>query len=351
MCLTFQGCWATILLLLLPACLTEVHAQQPPTTTEFTPTQYHIQTDDGDRRFFKYQTWSGQVRKEDRLDDGTVVGSYGWVDANGILRLYDYVADNKGYRIVKTRLVDVKKQQSIDGDDVLLPTPTTPTFEASKRSKVPIAIVNPRAEVVRPTQVDDAFERHNVIDDSPATSSRLQRRISGHQGGGSITVNVQPLFDVVVDDAAEPTPLSTPPTTLRTTPTRNLFEARGEGFRTQFNPAVVNDPVSLDSIDTFGPKPVARSRSEDGRQFVVVKRRRPNAIGQSNAGAVELDYQTNRAFHHEEQLVDGRREGQFGYIDPIGVRRVVNYATGDNGEIVKSKENDYVGTDTYFQAS
>jgi hypothetical protein len=50
-------------------------------------------------------------------------------------------------------------------------------------------------------------------------------------------------------------------------------------------------------------------------------------------------------------MKDGHREGQYGYIDPIGVRRVVNYATGDDGEIVKSKENDYVGTDTYFQAS
>ena len=38
-------------------------------TTEFTPTQFHIQTDDGENRFFKYQTWSGQFRKEKRLDD------------------------------------------------------------------------------------------------------------------------------------------------------------------------------------------------------------------------------------------------------------------------------------------
>lgn len=59
-------------------------------------TQYHIQTDEGPERYFKYQTISGQYRKERRLQDGTVVGTYGWVDADGYLRLNDYVADSKG---------------------------------------------------------------------------------------------------------------------------------------------------------------------------------------------------------------------------------------------------------------
>lgn len=36
--------------------------------------QYHIQTDEGPERYFKYQTQSGQYRKEKRLQDGTVVG-------------------------------------------------------------------------------------------------------------------------------------------------------------------------------------------------------------------------------------------------------------------------------------
>lgn len=59
-------------------------------------TQYHIQTDEGPERYFKYQTISGQYRKERRLQDGSVVGTYGWVDADGYLRLNDYVADSKG---------------------------------------------------------------------------------------------------------------------------------------------------------------------------------------------------------------------------------------------------------------
>jgi len=66
-------------------------------------TQYHIQTDEGPERYFKYQTISGQYRKERRLQDGSVVGTYGWVDADGYLRLNDYVADSKGKSMTRVR--------------------------------------------------------------------------------------------------------------------------------------------------------------------------------------------------------------------------------------------------------
>ena len=69
--------------------------------------EYLIQTDLGDDRFFRFQTHSGQYRKEVLRPDGTQEGTYGWVDPNGVLRLYDYVADNLGYRIVKESLFRV----------------------------------------------------------------------------------------------------------------------------------------------------------------------------------------------------------------------------------------------------
>ena len=69
-----------------------------------TPTQYHIQTDEGKERFFRFQTYNGQYRKERRLDDGTVIGSYGWVDPTGMLRMTDYIADSKGYRVLKNSM-------------------------------------------------------------------------------------------------------------------------------------------------------------------------------------------------------------------------------------------------------
>lgn len=36
--------------------------------------QYHIQTDEGPERYFRFQTDNGQFRKERRLEDGTVIG-------------------------------------------------------------------------------------------------------------------------------------------------------------------------------------------------------------------------------------------------------------------------------------
>lgn len=71
------------------------------------PAQYHIQTDQGPERFFRYQTLSGQYRKEERHRDGSVTGTYGWIDPNGVLRLFDYISDAGGYRIEQERLYQV----------------------------------------------------------------------------------------------------------------------------------------------------------------------------------------------------------------------------------------------------
>lgn len=73
--------------------------------------QYHIQTDLGPDRFFRFQTHSGQYRKEILHPDGTQEGTYGWVDPNNVLRLFDYIADGFGYRIVKESLFKVGPSQ------------------------------------------------------------------------------------------------------------------------------------------------------------------------------------------------------------------------------------------------
>nr|CAI5820073.1 unnamed protein product [Callosobruchus analis] len=79
--------------------------------------QYHIQTDEGPERYFRYQTDSGQYRKEKRLEDGTVVGTYAWIDDDGMLRQRDYIADNAGYRILKSKNVYVGRNINV-GDAV-----------------------------------------------------------------------------------------------------------------------------------------------------------------------------------------------------------------------------------------
>ncbi|XP_057651866.1 uncharacterized protein LOC130891251 [Diorhabda carinulata] len=88
-----------------------------PTWDTPSPHQYHIQTDEGPERFFRYQTDSGQYRKEKRLEDGTVVGTYAWIDADGMLRQRDYIADNEGYRVLKTKNIFVGRNINV-GDAI-----------------------------------------------------------------------------------------------------------------------------------------------------------------------------------------------------------------------------------------
>ncbi|XP_065362221.1 uncharacterized protein LOC135955788 [Calliphora vicina] len=76
--------------------------------------QYHIQTDEGPERYFRFQTNNGQFRKEKRLQDGTVIGTEAWIDAAGYLRLKDYIADKQGYRILKSKVVYVGQGTEID---------------------------------------------------------------------------------------------------------------------------------------------------------------------------------------------------------------------------------------------
>lgn len=82
--------------------------------------QYHIQTDEGPERFFRYQTDNGQFRKEKRLQDGTVIGTNAWIDGLGYLRQNDYIADHEGYRILKSKTVFVGKDRPIEVSRVLL---------------------------------------------------------------------------------------------------------------------------------------------------------------------------------------------------------------------------------------
>ncbi|XP_059613061.1 uncharacterized protein LOC132259439 [Phlebotomus argentipes] len=92
--------------------------------------QYHIQTDEGPERFFRYQTDNGQYRKEKRLQDGTVVGTDAWIDGHGFLRQKDYIADNQGYRILKSATVYVGRESSIE--DALKIAKKAPGVEGKK---------------------------------------------------------------------------------------------------------------------------------------------------------------------------------------------------------------------------
>ncbi|XP_026471138.1 uncharacterized protein LOC113375416 [Ctenocephalides felis] len=125
-----------------------------------TETEYHIQTDEGPERYFRYQTDSGQYRKERRLADGTVIGSEGWLDNVGYFRLKDYIADKNGYRILKSKTVYIGKGHTMK--EVLriangkqpewVPEPRpAPYVSLTPKSRPPISYIPPNIESNIPT--------------------------------------------------------------------------------------------------------------------------------------------------------------------------------------------------------
>ncbi|XP_050098436.1 uncharacterized protein LOC126579145 [Anopheles aquasalis] len=123
--------------------------------------QYHIQTDEGPERYFRYQTDNGQFRKEKRLQDGTVIGTDAWIDASGYLRQNDYIADHKGYRILKTKTVYVGHDRPIQdaikvaknkpADSGIL-VPSDPAYEPPKAPSSP-PVPSPTPSRHRPSSV------------------------------------------------------------------------------------------------------------------------------------------------------------------------------------------------------
>ncbi|XP_076397322.1 uncharacterized protein LOC100883542 isoform X2 [Megachile rotundata] len=124
-------------LLVSVSCLSTSLAEAEKSGWSFEPnTQYHLQTDEGPERYFRFQTLNGQYRKEKRLVDGTVIGTEGWLDPLGYLRLKDYIADHNGFRILRSKMVyvgtnrpinyAVKEAKSAPAQNGILVQPTRP---------------------------------------------------------------------------------------------------------------------------------------------------------------------------------------------------------------------------------
>ncbi|XP_075233704.1 uncharacterized protein LOC142331586 [Lycorma delicatula] len=257
-------------------------------------TQYHIQTDEGPERYFKYQTISGQYRKEKRLQDGTVVGTYGWVDPNGYLRLRDYIADNKGYRIVRTKMVHV-------GVD----TPIGTAVSAAKKvpSQGGVGVENAKI-YERPSAPVPTVP---TTTEYPSTTSRpitLQDYLQGTTPAPAPAPIS--LSNYLKEQQVEITPHSYTPTT----PSPEYV--RPQTFRPYYN---------------FNSIPTERREYEyDG-------------ISLTHDG---FRYYLPRQYH-EEQNIGDKRAGSFGYIDPFGIRRVIYYNAAPGTGFVHRKNNRYVG--------
>ncbi len=290
--------------------------------------QFHIQTDggEGDRRFFRYQTRGGQFRKETVTESGAIVGTFGWVDAAGVLRVTDYVADERGYRVLRKRNIRVGKgggAGKVNRANEERVRKAMQRFQRKRRPRVEVEEVN---SLAAPPQ---------------QKSPRLERRID--HGNGVVTVKVQPLFGALPPVKEEDDLLPSPFFVRRIQP-------RGEGSRLRYEPG-----ENLIGRAAAGRRAKKVFGERTGRKLkrVVKRRRRPDAIDEETRRRNKvLDYQTDKSYHRESVGADGSRLGEFGYIDPLGVRRVVTYATGpgEEGDLSKVKENDYVGDNTYFQA-
>ncbi|XP_014286226.1 ataxin-2 homolog [Halyomorpha halys] len=268
-------------------------------------TQYHIQTDEGPERFFRYQTISGQYRKEKRLQDGSVVGTYGWVDANGYLRLRDYIADDKGYRIVRTKMVRVGQEPSTTTTTTPRPPPIALSdYLKEKQSEdyrpssveivpngYPSSTISPVNTYIQPTTYRPYLYNLNSLDQKPYESQQqlVQQQVLAVQ--------------------------------------QQVQAAQQQQF--QGNQQQQFQDVQQQQLQT------ARQQVQPPQQQEVPY----DGVSFTQNG---FRYYLPRHYHEEETAGD-RRAGSFGYIDPFGIRRVIYYNTDPSSGFVHRKNNRYVG--------
>ncbi|VVC30919.1 Hypothetical protein CINCED_3A014354 [Cinara cedri] len=330
-------------------------------------TQYHIQTDEGPERYFKYQTISGQYRKERRLQDGSVVGTYGWVDADGYLRLNDYVADSKGYRIVKNKKLFVGTQ--------------TPVAQAVSAAKHAPAVAGTAVSSSSPyrSAAGSAVRSVAVV---PATQAPLPKESSWRGSPFVYPSDSQssplrfPSSGSAVSSAAPPRSTGSHyrrPTPLASSSTATTPSAVAAADYYSVRPIDVNSIATADDGQELAPY---RRRSSSAQQpsTVTVEPKRPlyeqplrphtfrpayrkvqlDTSGQGSQSESEYDgvsfvrngfkYYLPRHYHEEQSDDSGdTRAGSFGYVDPFGIRRVVYYNTAPGTGFVHRKNNRYVG--------
>ncbi|XP_026751411.2 uncharacterized protein LOC113511886 [Galleria mellonella] len=88
---------------------------------------------------FGYDTYDAatgntQFRTEERYPNGTVVGSYGYVDPRGRAQSFTYIADEKGYRLI-SKVPKSTTTQSAKGNLVDVPTEPSITWTRPKKNK------------------------------------------------------------------------------------------------------------------------------------------------------------------------------------------------------------------------
>ncbi|XP_012223080.1 uncharacterized protein [Linepithema humile] len=278
-------------------------------------TQYHIQTDEGPERFFRYQTSNGQYRKEKRLADGTVIGTEGWLDPLGYLRLKDYIADHEGFRILKSKMVYVGKDRPIQD-------------AVAESKKVPAQT----GVLARPRRPPNPFRRPDPNAIVPLSGNDIT---SGYYT--PTTIRPRPFYTPIAGNdyySNRPSYSSSGLQSLDAYPRPQAYYRRSGTRRptpileTPYDPAVGDS-----SVRPNYQSPISRSDTAD----------LPPYDG-THTTANGFQYYLRRQYHEEEREPAGNNVGSFGYIDPFGIRRVIYYRTDPHtGGFQHKKNNRYVG--------
>ncbi|XP_023950130.2 uncharacterized protein LOC112054537 [Bicyclus anynana] len=331
--------------LLLLMCACSALAALDGYSAQQDPDQFHIQTDEDDERYFLYQTHNGQYRKERRLKDGSVVGTTGWVGADGYLRLQDYIADDQGYRIYKSKTVYVGENRPIgeslkiaktaptDSGYNITPAPAphpprgTPLFTTTTRAP-PSSTANPLHPY--PSVV--------AITPSPPYSSTSTPRVEVSPNSiDSHTYDPRPTVPPITADEATPRPN---PYDYDSTNTNSI-----DGY-------YASDSTPQGRYDLYNPNSYRHADDWTRRQQGQPGLRVGDGYTPQFPGYDGVAFRRNgfryylpKQYHEEETRDANERTGSFGYIDPFGIRRVIYYNTAPGQGFQIRKNNRYVGHD------
>jgi hypothetical protein len=298
-------------------------------------TQYHIQTDEGPERYFRYQTQSGQYRKEKRLEDGTVIGTYGWVDPTGLLLLRDYIADNNGYRIVRTKKVFVGLNSDNPPEDRLEETSagktSTPVVSVPKVNVI-VPVPTPTSAPIRVYQTSNLYDHPSTSPVKPQAAnfnshpyylSEQYEPVIGYQKKPVLYQKVQPVLNNYR------TPAVYQPAYQSNNYEANTYQAPASK---PLLPIRVYTPKQQAYVDQQKRLNVQQQQRYDGQQY--------DGVSTTQNG---FKYYLPRQYHEEESSDSNDRTGSYGYIDPFGIRRVVYYNTSPGSGFQVKKNNRYVG--------
>ncbi|CAK1553630.1 unnamed protein product [Leptosia nina] len=305
------------------------------------PDQFHIQTDEDDERYFLYQTHNGQYRKERRLKDGSVVGTTGWVGADGYLRLQDYIADDQGYRIYKSKTVyvgdhsigeslKIAKTAPTDAGFNITPAPAarhphrgTPRFSTTTKSPI-----SPSSTLEPPRSYPDEVS----TTPSPYVPSSTPRvEVSPNSIDSSTNFDFRPTVPPITSDEAT----STNPYDYDGTNTNTIDGYYGSDSR-RYD---VYNPNSYRHADAWTQRQRPGQAIGDGYT--------PQFQGYDGVAFRKngFRYYLPKQYHEEQNSNSNERTGSFGYVDPFGIRRVIYYNTAPGQGFQIKKNNRYVGHD------